>query len=263
MGTEENPRSERRHAMHRDVRIMIVALLGSAFLPGCGNDGSSPSGDTARAAASTQTIPQFPSDPDEFVAGIDNPYLGFKPGRVFHYAGQTDEGLETNVVEVTKKKKTILGIAVTVIHDQAFLDGELVEDTFDWFAQDKDGNVWYFGEDSKELEDGQVVSTFGSWEAGVDGAVPGIIMLAKPKVGLQYQQEFFEGVAEDNAKVLSLSEKVVVPFGTFSGCLKTVEWTPLEPGAREFKFNAPGIGLVLVQSNRGGPSVMELTAIED
>ena len=249
--------------MCRDVRNIILALLSGVLLPACGNDGSTPqSGAAARSAATKPTIPEFPGNPDDFVEGISNPYLAFAPGRVFHYEGQTDEGLETNVVEVTKKKKTILGIAVTVVHDQAFLDGELTEDTFDWFAEDKDGNVWYFGEDSKELEDGQVVSTFGSWEAGVDGAVPGIIMLANPKVGLQYQQEFSEGVAEDNAKVISLSETVVVPYGTLSNCLKTAEWTPLERGAREFKFNAPGVGLVLVLSNHG-PSQMQLTAIEN
>ncbi|MBI4563400.1 MAG: hypothetical protein HY716_01730 [Planctomycetes bacterium] len=132
---------------------------------------------------------------------------------------------------------------------------------FDWFAQDKDGNVWYFGEDSKEIEDGVVVSTEGSWEAGVGGAQPGILMLADPKVGISYQQEFAEGVAEDMARVKSLSESVTVPVGTFEGCIETMEWTPLEPGARESKFYAPGVGLVLEVSLRGGGARIELVEI--
>jgi hypothetical protein len=128
---------------------------------------------------------------------------------------------------------------------------------------DKLGNVWYFGEDSKQIENGVVVGTEGSWEAGVDGAKPGIIMLAEPKVGTKYQQEFAPGVAEDMAKVLSLSETVEVPYGRFEGCLKTAEWTPLEPGAREFKYYAPGTGQVLEVQSRGGGVRVELIAIEN
>jgi hypothetical protein len=108
-----------------------------------------------------------PFDATDFVAGIDNPYFPLLPGTVFHYRSETPDGIETNNVAVTRDSKQILGVNVTVVHDQVFLDGELAEDTFDWYAQDTEGNVWYFGEDSKEIEDGQVVSTEGSWEAGV------------------------------------------------------------------------------------------------
>jgi hypothetical protein len=207
-------------------------------------------------------IPELPP-PDQFVTGIDNPYLAFAAGKVFRYEGETEDGLETIVVEVTAQTKTILGVVTTVVHDQAFLDGELIEDTFDWFAQDEDGNVWYFGEDSRQIENGQVVSTEGSWEAGVDGAEPGIIMLADPEVGDRYQQENAEGVAEDRARVVSLDARVRVEFGRFRGVLATLETTPLEPGAREFKFYEPGVGLLLEATRRdGGGERIELVAIE-
>jgi hypothetical protein len=147
-------------------------------------------------------------------------------------------------VEVLSETKTILGISATVVHDQVFAEGELIEDTFDWFAQDDDGNVWYLGEDSKELENGQVVSTEGSWEAGVNGAQAGIIMWADPAahVGQEYRQEFAEGEAEDVAKVVAVSESVTVPFGSFSGCIRTEDRNPLESGSRENKVYCPDLG---------------------
>lgn len=243
--------------MSRITLPVIIAALTGALGTGCGPD---------RVTApdfSNTTLPTFPSDPSGFVARIDNPYLAFAPGRVFRYQSQTAEGLETNVVEVTNKTKRILGIAATVVHDQEYLDGVLVEDTFDWYAQDTQGNVWYLGEDSRQIQNGVVVGTEGSWEAGVNGASAGLIMLAKPKVGAQYQQEFAAGVAEDMAKVLSLSATAEVVYGAFTGCLKTEEWTPLEPGAREAKFYAPGVGLVLELQSRGGGVRNELTAIEN
>jgi hypothetical protein len=252
--------------MIRIILLLIVAGLTGALAAGCGTDGSPPTsvnGPLAPAALSARNLPDFPPDPNDFVAEIDNPYLAFERGKVFRYEGETEDGLETIVVEVTNDTKAILGVNTTVVHDQAYLDGELIEDTIDWYAQDKDGNVWYFGEDSKEIEDGVVVSTEGSWEAGVDGAMPGILMLAHPKIGTKYQQEFAEGVAEDMAMVLSLSKSVEVPYGSFEGCLKTQEWTALAPGAREFKFYAPGVGLVLEVQRRGGGVRVELTAIED
>jgi hypothetical protein len=252
--------------MHRALRNSLPAVLVSALFAGCETDRATPLGagtpdSPGSVALSTQGIPEFPSSPDEFVDGITNPYLAFQRGKVFRYEGQTEEGVETTVVEVLNKTKRILGVATTVVHDRVYLDGELIEDTFDWYAQDRSGNVWYFGEDSKTIEDGKVVSTEGSWQAGVNGARPGIVMLAQPNVGDQYQQEFASGVAEDRAKVMSLSEVVQVPYGTFTGCLQTQEWTPLAPGPRESKYYAPGVGLVL-ETAPGGERV-ELIAIEN
>jgi len=243
--------------MSRNTLPVIIAALTGTLGAGCGPE---------RVAApefSKSQLPAFPSDPSGFVSGIDNPYLAFVPGRVFRYRSETAEGVETNVVEVTNQTKRILGIAATVVHDQGYLDGALVEDTFDWYAQDTQGNVWYLGEDSKQIQNGVVVGTEGSWEAGVNGASAGLIMLAHPTVGTQYQQEFAAGVAEDMAKVLSLSATAEVVFGAFTGCLKTEEWTPLEPGSREAKFYAPGVGLVLELQPKGGGVRNELTSIEN
>jgi hypothetical protein len=184
-------------------------------------------------------------NPADFVDEIDNPYLPLEPGTRRVYESLTDEGLERTVVFVTHKKKTILGVKCTVVRDTVTLDGELIEDTYDWFAQHKDGTVWYFGEFSTEYEDGVAVSTEGSWEAGVDGAKPGRVMLGNPKVGKKYRQEYYAGVAEDMARVLSLDEEVEVPYGEFEDCLKTRDWTPLEPGVYEHKYYAKGVGLVL------------------
>ena len=241
------------------IRIVLLPLLVAAFLSGCRNE----SAPLAPENVATKSLPEFPSDPGDFVDTIDNPYLAYSPGKVFRYRSETEEGVETAVVEVTNRKKTILGVAITVVHDQVFLDGELIEDTFDWFAQDSEGNVWYFGEDSKEILNGQVVSTHGSWEAGVDGATPGIIMLAEPENGMKYEQEHAEGVAEDMARVVDLTASVEVMFGPFEGCLKTLEWTPLESGAREYKYYAPGVGLVLSAETGGKGTRTELTAIEE
>jgi len=202
-----------------------------------------------------------PFDPSNFVAQITNPYLPGIPGTAFHYRSETPEGVEINVVRYTRRTKQILGVTVTVIRDQVFLNGELTEDTRDWEAQDKDGNVWYFGEDTKELENGKVVTTEGSWEAGVNGAQPGIIMLAHPKTGLTYIQEDAPDVAEDRGKALSLKAKVSVPFGSFDHCLQTLEWSLLELGVRDHKFYCPGIGMVKEASPKHGHITSELFAI--
>lgn len=206
-------------------------------------------------------VPVF--DPGDFVNGIDHPYLAFTSGKTFIYSGETEDGIETIEVAVTSETKEILGVTTTVVHDQVYLDGELIEDTYDWYAQDVWGNVWYLGEDSKEYEDGVVVSTEGSWEAGVDGAEAGIIMLADPRIGMQYYQEFYEDEAEDEAKVLSLKKSVDVAAGQFDGCLMTGEWTKLDPGAREFKFYAPDVGVVLELIPQGGRERVELVSIEE
>jgi hypothetical protein len=184
-------------------------------------------------------------DPADFVAAIDNPYAPFAVGRTWVYEGTTKEGVERIEIEVLDETRTILGIEARVVRDRGFLDGELIEDTDDWVAQDVDGNVWYLGEISKNYEDGQIVDVEGSWEAGVDGAKPGFWMKAAPMVGDFYRQEFLLGEAEDAVEVLSLTEAVDVPAGSFPSCLQTRDFTPVEPDALEHKFYAPDVGLVL------------------
>jgi hypothetical protein len=197
--------------------------------------------------------------PADFVDTIDNPFLPLTPGQTLIYEADTPDGLEHIEVAVTYDTRTILGVACVVVHDTVTLDGQLIEDTFDWYAQDRDGNVWYFGEDSRTYENGVLVSTEGSWEAGVDSAKPGIVMEADPQVGDSYRQEYYVGVAEDTAEVVSLNESVTVPYGSFESCVETKDFTPLEPGVVEYKFYAAGVGQVLTLE--GGVRV-ELIRIE-
>jgi hypothetical protein len=201
--------------------------------------------------------------PEAFSDTIDNPFLPMIPGTTFVYRGVDDEGKAMRSrVQVTDQTRQILGVTTTVVRDRVFVDDELAEDTRDFFAQDKAGNVWYFGEDSKDIENGVVVSTEGSWLAGVDGATPGIIMKAHPGVGDEHQQEKATGVAEDQARVLAFGERVKVPFGTFGDSLKIAETTPLEPNALEHKLYAPGIGFIESRNIKGGKEVLRLAYIQ-
>jgi hypothetical protein len=183
------------------------------------------------------------TNPDLFVKCVDNPYFPLIPGTVYTYEAESEEGIETITVTVTDRAKRVNGIRATVVQDVVTLDGVLVEETFDWYAQDKRGNVWYLGEDVSNYEDGEFVDKEGSWEAGVNGAVPGIIMLDRPFAGDIYRQEYLAGEAEDMAAVLSLSNHVTVPYDTFNHVLKTLDYNPLE-GELEHKFYAPDIGLI-------------------
>jgi hypothetical protein len=199
-------------------------------------------------------------DPEYFVAIIDNPYFPLTPGTTYTYEGETEDGTETVEVYVTGDTKEVMGVTCIVVRDRDYLDEELIEETYDWYAQDSDGNVWYFGEDSAEYEDGEVVSTEGSWEAGVDGAEPGIIMEADPRVGDTYRQEYYEDEAEDMGAVVALDESVSVPYGNFDDCLQTLDWNPLEEDSEEYKYYAEGIGLVL-ETDEEGEEALELVSI--
>jgi hypothetical protein len=153
-----------------------------------------------------------------------------------------------------------MGIEARIVHDLVTEDGVPIEDTYDWYAQDADGNVWYLGEDTKEYENGKVVSTAGSWEAGVDDAQPGIAVPAVPTVGLTYRQEYYEAEAEDAAAVLSLDEQAEAPLGRYTGVLMTKDFTPLHPEILEYKFYARGVGPVVVLGVSGGIGREELVA---
>jgi hypothetical protein len=196
--------------------------------------------------------------PENFVSTINNPFLVLTPGSTFIYTGETEEGTERVEIEVLSETRTVMGITCVVVRDRAFLENELIEDTYDWFAQDKDGNVWYFGEHVDNYEDGVVANHYGSWEAGVDGAQPGIIMLGNPVIGLHYRQELYIGEAEDEGEVVSKNESVTVPAGTFSGCLKIKETNPLDPESLEYKYYANGVGLVWVEKIQNPVETEEL-----
>jgi hypothetical protein len=197
-------------------------------------------------------------DPAMFVETIDNPFLPWVVGTKFVF-----DGTEHVEVTVLPDSKEILGVKTTVVHDQVFQDGEVAEDTLDWYAQDRQGNVWYFGEQTAEYENGKVVSTEGSWTGGVDGAQPGIVMLADPQVGDSYRQEYLKGEAEDLAAVTATSGTVSAPAGNWSGAdvLVTEEWTPLEPDVREQKTYARGVGLVEAHLLKGGKEQTKLTSV--
>lgn len=185
-------------------------------------------------------------DPANFVDTIDNPYFPLTPGTTYVYEGQTSQGLERDEFAVTKKTRVIMGVKCVEVRDTVRVDGKVTEDTFDWFAQDIDGNVWYFGENTHELESGLISSIDGTFMSGVNGAKPGIIMKAHPVVGNFYRQEFDLGNAEDFAEVTGLNSSINVPVGKFHRCLKTKETTPLEPDLLEDKYYCRGVGNVLV-----------------
>jgi len=201
-------------------------------------------------------------DPSNFVRDVTNKFFPLKPGTTFFYEGTRDGVPSRNETNVTHRTKRIVGVRCIEVHDQAFENGILVEDTLDWYAQDIYGNVWYFGEDSKELDPGgNVISTQGSWEAGVNDAQPGIIMEADPQVGDRYSQEIAKGVAEDMARVLSLDEATCVAYGCFDHLLLTRETSRLDPGVVEQKYYAAGVGFILAVMTKGGDERSELVSI--
>jgi len=182
-------------------------------------------------------------DPTNFTTVIDNRYFPLTPGTTYVY--ETKATGEKDTFEVTHNTRVIDGVTCVEVHDSVSVNGEVTENTLDWHVQDKEGNVWYFGENTAELENGLIATIEGSFMAGVTNDKPGIIMKARPAVGDFYRQEFSLGNAEDFAETLSLNETVTVPAGTFTNCLKSQERSPLEPDVVEDKFYAPGVGNVL------------------
>jgi hypothetical protein len=218
------------------------------------------------AASSGASLPRGSEpvtlDPADFTTRIDNPFWPMRPGSRWVYRETAPDGTRQRVVvTVTRRTRLIAnGVTARVVHDVVTEGGEPVEVTDDWYAQDRAGNVWYLGEDTKEYEDGRVVSTAGSFEAGVDGAQAGVVMPARPRVGLRYRQEYLAGQAEDRAEVFSLSEQVEVPFGHFRRVLATRELDPLEPRVLEYKLYARGVGPVLALGISGGDDREELVS---
>ena len=238
---------------HRVVSLTLLCvglpLLGTA----CGDPAaeSSPSAspepviDVGDGGQHAPTI-----DAANFVDSVTNPFFPLAPGSRWIYDGTSEGEVERVEVIVTGERRTILGISATVVRDTVTIGGQVVENTHDWYAQDREGNVWYLGEASQDIENGQVVSTAGSWEAGVDGAYPGIVMKAEPKAGDAYRQEYYRGEAEDLAEVLEVeADRVLIQ-----------EWNPLDPGVVEEKAYERGVGLVGEEKVRGADGAMTLTS---
>jgi hypothetical protein len=215
-------------------------------------------------AAATAALPHGSEpvnlNPADFTTKIDNPYWPMKPGSRWVYRETDVDGARQHVVvTVTRQTKLIAnGVTARVVHDAVTENGKPVEITDDWYAQDRAGNVWYFGEDTTEYRNGKPFSKHGSFEAGVDGAQPGVIIPARPRVGLRYRQEYYKGQAEDRARIFSLRERAEVPFRFFPRTLMTREENPLEPKMLEYKFYARGVGPVLAVAVSGGSDREEL-----
>ena len=215
----------------------------------------------ARASNGSESRPEI--DPADFTSGITNPYFPLTPGTTFVYEGTSEGKAELNTVKVTSETRPILGVQCLIVHDVVEQAGVVVEDTFDWYAQDKDGNVWYFGEDTRELDArGRVKTTEGSWEAGQDRAKPGIVMTAQPVVGASYRQEYRKGVAEDRGRIIQVGEARTTPTGSYDNVVVVAERTRLEPKILEHKEYAPGVGLITENVVKGADEASHLVRID-
>ena len=235
------------------ILILGVLVLGGVFLLG----GHAPALQVGQAQSYNPQI-----SPADFVTAVDNTYFPLPPGRVLRYSQTGPDGVKSVEVTVTADTKTILGVKCVVVHDVVrTANGDLAEDTYDWYAQDKAGNVWYFGEATKSYEGTTVASTKGSWEAGLNSAKPGVVMEAAPRLGDTYRQEYLAGVAEDRADILSLTESASVVYGTLANCLMTKDYSALEPAKVEHKYFDPGVGQVLAVMVSGGTEREELVSV--
>ena len=234
--------------MTRRALLLSTALIAAATVAAVGS------------GASQLRDSQAASQAPRFTAHVDNPWFPLLPGTRYVYIGAKDGQPSRDVVTVTHRVRTIDGAPCVVAQDRLYLRGRLGERTTDWYTQDSRGRVWYFGEDTAELDrNGHVTSTSGTWLAGVNGAKPGIFMPAHPRVGQSFRQEFYKGQAEDHFKVIGLFSRVVAP-GT-KNALLTREWTPLEPGTIDHKLYVRGIGVVLEQTQKGGNERAELVSL--
>ncbi len=206
----------------------------------------------AAAAAAFAPLPAAQSA-GQFSSNVTNPWYPLKPGTTYTYKGTKDGRPSRDVLKVTRRTKLIDGVPCRVLDDRLYLNGRLAERTIDWYTQDAKGNVWYYGEATAELDaQGKVTSTEGSWQAGVDGARPGIYMPAHPKVEQSFRQEYYKGHAEDRFRVLGLHTKVKVPYISSTNALLTQETTALEPGVIDHKVYVRGIGTVKEETVKGG-----------
>ena len=201
-------------------------------------------------------------DPAQFTTTITNPYFPMKPGTTWRFDETSGDGEVSKVtLTVTRRTKLIQGVTARVVHDSVRLDGELVEDTQDWYAQDAGGSLWYLGELSKTYEHGHVVSTEGSWTHGRNGAYAGVIIPANPQPGCSFREEYRAGLAQDQAAVLATNEPVTGPTGVYRNVLHTANTTPLEPGILENKFYAKGVGPILEVDISPDLGTVQLTGV--
>ncbi|MEP6978997.1 MAG: hypothetical protein ABI948_13170, partial [Thermoleophilia bacterium] len=218
------------------VCVCLVALAGSSAAAGAGESGWAPR--------------------------VTNTWFPLRPGTTYIYTGMRDGHPSRELFTVMRSTKVIQGVRCTAVFDRLYLRGRLFERTTDWYAQDRHGSVWYFGERTAELDaNGYVTSTEGSWQSGVDGAKPGIYMSAHPRVGQSFRQELYPGHADDHFRVVSLNASVSVPYISSRHALLTKEWTPLEPGVLDHKLYVRGVGTVKEETVKGGSERNVLVAV--
>jgi hypothetical protein len=250
------------------VKVLVLVL--SALVLGvtaCGSGGEKSVTSTPASTQSTSSLAPIHGkylpkiDPSNFVAVVDNPYFPLKPGTAFHFEGVRGKTPQLDDAVVTSRTVTILGVKCTAVRDTVSEHGKPIERTYDFYAQDKQGNVWYMGEDSFELKNGKFAKASDSWRGGVGGAKPGIIMLAHPRSGDSYRQEYYPaGEALDEGRVLGYSPSVKVPYGTFKHVLVTSDFSPLEPQT-EHKFYATGIGEISEEVVKGPHEAFQLVSV--
>ena len=228
------------------IVALAVAACGSSSRSGsAGPASTAPASSTSTSVTATTDPSYHPTiDPAKFTTRITNPYFPLTPGRTLVYDGTRDGQPQHDEVVVTTKIRTVMGVRCVVVEDTVTSNGALVEKTSDWYAQARNGDVWYFGEDTKEYENGAVSSTHGTWEAGVDGAQPGVVMRGRPRVGDKYRQEYRPGEAEDRGQVLRIDAALKVPAGRYGNAVLTLDSDPLNPSKNDNKWYAQGVGLV-------------------
>src|SRR5215475_7662553 len=233
--------------MIRSIAVAF-AVLG---LAACGGGGGS-------STSLPQGTKAVHLDPADFTTEIDNPYWPMRPGSHWVYREVEGGEVHRDDVTVTNETKLLGGIEARVVHDLVTQNGETLEKTDDWYAQDSKGNLWYLGEDTAEYENGKLKTKEGTWAYGVDGAQPGVILPASPKRGLSYREEYYKGHAEDAAEILSVGSQVQVPYGRFHGAVLTRNYSAIEPTVEEMKLYAKGVGPVMELLVSGGSGRTEL-----
>ena len=214
------------------------------------------------AGAATVALAETGAADHGFADRVTNPWFPLRPGTTYVYKGVRDGQPSRELFTVLRRTKVIQGVRCTVVSDRLYLRSRLRERTTDWYAQDRRGAVWYFGEQTAELDaHGSVTSTEGTWQSGTDGAKAGIYMPANPQVGQSFRQELYVGHAEDHFRVVSLNASVSVPYISSRHALLTKEWTPLEPGVLDHKLYVRGIGTVKEETVKGGSERNELVAV--
>lgn len=213
----------------------------------------------AQPARANPALPPFDSSAFRGTA-VNNPYFPLEPGAVYVYTIREGTRTSTDSFIVTRDTKVIGGVAAVVVHDRVRRGSSLVEDTYDWYAQDTAGAVWYLGESTTSYA-GKKPSTAGSWQHGTDGARAGIVMQARPAPGAAYRQEYRKGVAEDMGRVVSAADIATVPAGRYTDCITTEDWSPLEPDTRERKTYCRGVGLVREITTKGPRELVELASV--